>query len=172
MSARYWPSAPVALTAVVCALLLLSSSGLPRTSTPRGPADITGPYASLLTSSSDLGPSRAGDAQLTVTLPGPARPARLLEWSDAHGLSVRWRPGEAWAIVEGAAAAVSEAFDVPVRDYRGRKGQVFYASPQQPDVPAALRDGVNSLGRILGYTPHHMATPRMLPTDVPKQGLT
>jgi kumamolisin len=85
---------------------------------------------------------------------------------------VRWGPGEAWAIVEGAAAAVSEAFDVPVRDYRGRKGQVFYASPQQPDVPAALRDGVNSLGRILGYTPHHVATAGMLPTDVPKQGLT
>jgi kumamolisin len=171
MSARYWPSAPVALMAVVCALLLPSSSGLPLPSIP-SPVDVTGPYASLLASSSDLGPSRAGDAQLTVTLPSPARPVRLLEWSDAHGLSVRWRPGEAWAIVEGAAAAVSEAFDVPVRDYRGRKGQVFYASPQQPDVPAALRDGVNSLGRILGYTPHHMATPGMLPTDVPKQGLT
>ncbi|MDT5324042.1 MAG: kumamolisin [Mycobacterium sp.] len=166
MSARYWP------VAVVSALLMLSASDLPRPSTPDGPADITGPYASLLASSSDLGPSRAGDAQLTVTLPGPTRPVRLLEWSDAHGLSVRWRPGETWAIVEGAAEEVARAFDVPIRDYRGRKGQVFYASPQQPDVPAPLRDGVNSLGRILGYTPHHVARPGMLPEDVPKQGLT
>src|SRR5882757_11209340 len=133
MSARYWPAVPVAVVSMFSAVLLLSSSsGPPLPSTP-SPADITGPYASLLASSSDLGPSRAGDAQLTVTLPGPARPVRLLEWSDAHGLSVRWRPGEAWAIVEGAADDVSEAFEVPVRDYWGRKGQVFYASPQQPD---------------------------------------
>jgi kumamolisin len=172
MSARYWPAVPVAVVSVFSTVLLLcSSSGLPLPSAP-SPADITGPYASLLASSSDLGPSRAGDAQLTVTLPSPARPARLIEWSDGHDLSVRWRPGDTWAIVEGAADDVSEAFDVPVRDFRGRQGQVFYASPQQPDVPEALRDGVNSLGRILGYTPHHMARPGMLPTDVPKQGLT
>ncbi|KAA0086625.1 peptidase S53 [Mycolicibacterium sp. P9-64] len=172
MSARSWPATPLALTVVASTLLLLASSAFPGTSTQTDPARITGPYASLLASSSDLGPSRAGDAQLTVTLPGPARPVRLLEWSDAHGLSVRWQPGQDWAIVEGAADDVSRAFDVPVRDYRGRKGQVFYASPQQPAIPAALGDGVNSLGRILGYTPHHMATPGMLPLDVPKQGLT
>jgi kumamolisin len=172
MSARYRPSVPVVLTAVASILLMLSASGPPGTPNPHGPADITGPYASLLASSSDLGPSRAGDTQITVTLPSTARPDRLLEWSDAHGVSVRWRPSEAWAIVEGAADDVGRAFDIPVRDYRGRKGQVFYASPQQPDVPAELRDGVNSLGRILGYTPHHMATPGMLPMDVPKQGLT
>jgi kumamolisin len=167
MNARYWA------VAVVLAVLLLSSvSDLPRPSTPHGQADITGPYASLLASSSDLGPSRAGDAQLTVTLPGPTRPVGLFEWSDAHGLSVRWRPGETWAIVEGGADEVAGAFGVPVHDYRGRKGQVFYASPQQPDVPAPLRDGVSSLGRILGYTPHHMARPGMLPMEVPKQGLT
>ncbi|HEX7824581.1 MAG TPA: peptidase S53, partial [Mycobacterium sp.] len=141
MSARHWSSVPVAMAAVASALILLSASGLPRATIPRGPADIAGPFASLLASSSDLGPSRSGDAQLTVALPGLARPARLLEWSDAHGLSVRWRPGDAWAVVEGAADDLGRAFDVPVRDYRGRKGQVFYASPQQPDIPAALSDG-------------------------------
>ncbi|HEV7420467.1 MAG TPA: peptidase S53, partial [Mycobacterium sp.] len=166
MSARYWPAV------LASAVLLVLASDLPRAVMPVGAADITGPYASLLASSSDLGPSRAGDAQLTVALPGPARPAALFEWADAQGLSVRWRPGTAWAIVEGAADDVSRAFEVPVRDYRGRKGQVFYASPQQPDVPAPLRDGVTSLGRVLGYTPHHMARPGMLPEDVPKQGLT
>ena len=58
---------------------------------------------------------------------------------------MRWRPGNPWAIVEGAADEVAGAFDVPVRDYRGRKGQVFYASPQQPDVPESLQGGVTSL---------------------------
>jgi kumamolisin len=166
MNARYWPAV------LASAVLLVLASDLPRAVVPAGPARITGPYASLLGSSSDLGPSRAGDAQVTVTLPSPARPAALFEWTDARGLSVRWRPGNTWAIVEGAADDVSRAFEVPVRDYRGRKGQVFYASPQQPDVPAPLRDGVTSLGRVLGYTPHHMARPGMLPEDVPKQGLT
>ena len=35
-----------------------------------------------------------------------------------------------------------DSFGVPVHDYRGRRGQVFYASPQQPAVPrdVARRD--------------------------------
>ena len=66
---------------------------------------------------------------------------------------MRWRPGDGWAVVEGAAEDVARAFDVPVHDYRGRKGQVFYASPQQPSVPAPLRGVVTGLGRIIGYTP-------------------
>jgi kumamolisin len=126
----------------------------------------------LLASSRDLGPSRAGDAQLTVTLLDPSHPDALVEWAGARKLSVRWRPGNSWAIVEGAADAVATGFDVPVHDYRGRKGQVFYASPQQPDVSVALQPDVSSLGRVLGYTPHHMARPGFLPLDVPKQGLT
>jgi hypothetical protein len=77
--------------------------------------------------------------QLTVTLPGPGGLVRLLERSDAHGPSVRWRPGEAWAVVGGAADDVSEAFDVPVRDYRGRKGQVFYASAATRRAGSASR---------------------------------
>ena len=67
---------------------------------------------------------------------------------------------------------MARAFDVPVRDYRGRKGQVFYASPQQPSVPSPLRGVVTGLGRINGYTPHRMASPGFLPLDVPKGGLT
>jgi kumamolisin len=166
MSARYWPAV------MVSAVLLVLTTDLPRATSPPGAVTITGPYASLLASSSDLGPSRAADAQLTVTLPGPARPDGLFEWAGARGLSVRWRPAQAWAIVEGPADDVARAFDVPVRDYRGRKGQVFYASPRQPDVPPLLRSDVTELGRILGYTPHHMSRPGMLPEDVPSQGLT
>jgi kumamolisin len=85
---------------------------------------------------------------------------------------VRWRPGNQWAIVEGAAGDVAGALGVPVNDYKGRKGQVFYASPQQPTIPEPLRGAVTDVGRILGYTPHHEASPRIFPLDVPRQGLT
>ncbi len=65
---------------------------------------ITGPYASLLASSSDLGPSHAGDAQLTVTLAEPERAQALIQWAGDRGLSVRGRTGDGWAILEGTAA--------------------------------------------------------------------
>jgi kumamolisin len=59
-----------------------------------------------------------------------------------------------------------------VHDYRGQQGQEFYASPQQPEVPSALRDEVNQLGRILSYTPHHESRPSFIPLDVPDRGLS
>jgi len=133
---------------------------------------ITGPYANLLASSDDLGPSRLDHAQLTVALRESTRPDPLLQWAATKGLDVRWQPGEDWAIVEGAPLVVADAFDVPVHDYRGMQGQVFYASPQQPEVPAAVRATVTDLGRILGFTPHREARPDFVPLDVPSQGLT
>jgi kumamolisin len=157
----------LALTAA-CTLMLASELR----PAPADSAAIAGPYAYLLASSSDLGPSRAGDAQLTVTLPGSARPEDLIGWAQEQGLWVRWRPDDAWAIVEGAAERVARAFAVPVNDYRNREGRVFYASPQQPPTPEPLRGVVTGLGRILGYTPHRMARPGFLPRDVPNGGLT
>jgi kumamolisin len=133
---------------------------------------ISGPYANLLASSTDLGPSHRTDAQLTAALRGSARPDALYGWADDNGLSVRWRPGDQWAVVEGAAERVGKAFDVEVHDYRGQRGQVFYASPQQPSIPAPLRAEVAEFGRILGYTPHHTSRPSILPLDVPDKGLT
>jgi kumamolisin len=131
---------------------------------------ITGPYAALLASATDLGPSHARDAQVTVTLADANRPDALLQWASARGLWVRWRAGNAWAVVEGAAADMADAFAVAVHDYRGRR--VFYASPSQPPIPTALRDVVTGIGRLLSYTPHRMALPAPPPLDVPKGGLT
>jgi kumamolisin len=133
---------------------------------------IGGPYELLLGSSTDLGPSRLESAQLTVALHHAARPESLINWAAANGLGVRWRAGEAWAIVEGAPPAVAGAFHVPVHDYRGMQGQVFYASAQQPQVPPAVSDTVSGLGRLLGFTPHRRASPHFLPLDVPQKGLT
>ena len=67
---------------------------------------------------------------------------------------------------------MAKAFDVEVHDYKGQRGQVFYASPQQPSIPESLRDEVAEFGRILGYTPHHTSRPSILPLDVPDRGLT
>jgi kumamolisin len=133
---------------------------------------IGGPYAQLLASSTDLGPSLSGHAQLTVALTATTQPQPLIQWAASNGLSVRWRTGQDWAIVHGPPLKLASAFGVPVHDYRGMRGQVFYASPQQPEVPAVLRSTVSELGRVLGYTPHHEARPDLIPLDIPTKGLT
>ena len=160
------------LPALVAGSALIIASAMTAGCAPHSSAVITGPFASMLTSSANLGPSRAGDAQLTVTLPSSARPDDLMDWAGERNLGVRWRPGDEWAIVEGAAGDVARAFDVPVNDYRGRKGQVFYASPEQPSVPAPLHDAVAGMGRIMGYTPHRINRPDNIALDVQKGGLT
>jgi kumamolisin len=133
---------------------------------------IGGPYALLLGSSTDLGPSRLTRSQLTVALHDTTRPESLMTWAATKGLDVRWHAGESWAIVEGAPRDVASAFDVSVHDYRGLQGQVFYASAQQPAVPQAVSGTVSGLGRILGFSPHRRASPNFMPLDVPQKGLT
>ena len=64
-------------------------------------ATITGPYASLLASSVDLGPARSAHVQLTASLHGKNRPSMLMHWAEQQGLSVRWRAGRFLAILEG-----------------------------------------------------------------------
>ncbi len=138
-------------------------SDLPDWPVPDRQAVVGGPFASLLASSTDLGPARTDQVQLTVELHDARRPDALMTWASDNALSVRWRPGDNWAILEGAPTDVADSFGVAVHDYRGRRGQVFYASPQQPSIPLSLQDEVNGLGRILGYTPHHMARPPVPP---------
>ncbi|MFM9032847.1 MAG: peptidase S53 [Mycobacterium sp.] len=133
---------------------------------------ITGPYAALLGASIDLGPAGDRRVQLTAELTGGTQPGKLGDWAHRRGLELRWQAGEQWAILSGPARAVAAAFGVEVRDYRGGHGGVFYASPQQPGVPEAVRGEVAGFGRILGYTPHHRADRWQLPLEVPGQGLT
>ncbi|MCW2556358.1 MAG: putative protease [Mycobacterium sp.] len=159
------------LILVAAAVLMLASD----LRLPKGAgtaAEIGGPFALLLAASTDLGPARGDHVQLTAALQRPTSPDALIDWAGEHGLSVRWQPGEDWAIVEGGPESVSRALEVEVHDYRGQRGQEFYASPQQPEVPPTLRTEVTELGRILSYTPHHESRPHILPLDVPDQGLT
>ncbi len=158
------------LTVLAVAATLVADLRHPATPVVAGA--ISGPYANLLASSTDLGPARTDHVQLTAALRAADRPDQLMGWAQQQGLSVRWRPGDTWAFIEGTPAAVGGAFDLDVHDYRGKRGQVFYASPQQPVVPHPLQAEVTGLGRILGYTPHHESVPPMLPREVPDQGLT
>lgn len=132
---------------------------------------IGGPYGRLLAESADLGPSLVDRVQFTAALNRPDRPVELTEWASAHGLSVRWRDGDGWAVIEGAPADVAGASGVAVHDYRARRGDVFYASPQQPDIPPVARGEVAGFGRILGYTPYREGLPPTPPRDVPDGGL-
>jgi kumamolisin len=109
--------------------------------------------------------------QLTAALRVSTRPDDLFGWARGRGLTVRWRADDSWAFIGGSPGALAEAFGVSVHDYRGRRGQVFYASPQQPAVPAAVRAEVAELGRILGYTPHREANRWVFPAEAPDQEL-
>lgn len=137
---------------------------------------IAGPYARLLAQAADLGPAREDRVHVTASLHRPARPVLLQGWARDRDLTVRWRDGDDWAVIEGSPSAVADAFGVAVRDYRTRggpdSGRVFYASPQQPGVPPVARAEVSGLGRILGYTPIREAMPVPTPPrDVPEGGL-
>jgi kumamolisin len=160
------------LLPVVLVGVLALASDLRITPSRGTPGFIEGPFASLLASSTDLGPARGDRVQLTAMLHDHTRPDELMGWADEHGLSVQWRASDGWAVLQGTPDHVADAFGVEVHDYRGQRGQEFYASPQQPEVPATLRDEVTGLGRILSYTPHHESRPDILKMDVPDRGLT
>ena len=139
---------------------------------PQDSRTITGPYAALLSASADLGPAHGDHVELTAALRDPTASEKLTSWAGQRGLTVRWRAGDRWAVIGGAPRAMGAAFDVDVRDYRTRRGRLFYASPQQPQVPVDLSRELTGLGRILSYTPFHDAQRWMFPLDVPDQGLS
>jgi len=170
MTTRHRRALPVAglFGAVVLGLALC----LPDNScSPASTDSIGGPYGRLLAESADLGPSLIDRVQFTAALTRPDRPVELTAWAGAHGLSVRWRDGDGWAVIEGSPADVATASGAAVHDYRARRGDVFYASPQQPVIPSAARGEVVGFGRILGYTPYREGLPPTPPRDVPDGGL-
>lgn len=165
---------PTALGATVLIAVLAAatvvSPGLRFDSSPIG-----GPYARMLSASTDLGPADGVRVRVTAALREPTRPRHLDAWARARDLTVHWRRGDRWAVIEGAAGAVATAFGVAVHNYRLNRGpesgRVFYASPQQPAVPRRVGADVGELGRILGYLPYRESRPPVAPRDVPDGGL-
>ena len=135
------------------------------------PPLIDGPYARLLAESTDLGPSRHRPVRLIAALHRPQLPDRLNEWARLRGLTIHWRSGDPWALVEGASESVAAAFGVAIHRYRARTGEVFDAAARQPGVPAVADGEVAELGRILTFTPYREGLPPTPPRDVPGGGL-
>lgn len=154
---------------VSCGLTLLAAAG-PQ-SERGGHIHLTGPLGKLLAASTDLGPSAAPRVRLTAALSDAGRPNGLFRWATAAGLSVDWRPGDNWALIGGRPGAIADALDVEIRDYRGRRGQVFYAATDQPALPESLTGELTGFGRILSYTPTRSSRPMVMPRDVPVGGL-
>ena len=169
---RHRPLASFGATALAVVLTLTAADP---PALPFGGRAIGGAYARMLAASTDLGPAHGDQVHITVSLKEPFRPLRLDAWARSRNLSVRWRTGDGWAVIEGAAEAVANAFGVAVRTYRTRQGpepgRVFYASPQQPPIPGGARTEVADLGRILDYLPYRENRPPAPPMDVPDGGL-
>lgn len=162
----------LALIATLAIVFNLPTPGRPTAAPDQPSGTIDGPFASLLASSTDLGLAHPQRVQLTAALDDDYRPDALINWAELQRLSVRWRPGDNWAVVEGDPDRMGAAFGVEVHDYRSRRGQEFYAAPQQPRIPTELHGTVSELGRILSYTPHHNSAPADPPLGVPERGLT
>jgi len=165
-SGRAWPLLVVAAAAV----LLLASCGRdpqqPDRATP-----LSGPLAAFLGASTDLGRPTASRPKLPAALPSAARPQALFDWAEGHHLSVRWRVGDNWAYVAGAAQDLGSAFGVSVHSYRRSRRSGFYASQEQPAVPhagAVRRFGARPHSQ---HNPIHVLRPP-IPLDVPKGALT
>ena len=138
----------------------------------RPPVDLLGgAYVQLLATATDEGPSVSDHVEVTVTLANAADVAALRHWAAAHGLSVRRDPGESWAVGDGPARRLGDAFSVEVHDFR-RAESVFYAARQAPAIPAQLRGVLSGVGHILSYSPLREAVPPGVPRDVPGKSLS
>ena len=132
---------------------------------------IDGPYARLLAQSVDLGAAGDRPVRVIAALQRPAMPERLSQWARGRDLTVHWRSGDPWAVIEGAADSVAGALGVSIHRYRAHDGEVFEAAAQQPAVPEPAAAEVSGLGRILTYTPYRDGLPPTPPRDVPGGGL-
>jgi kumamolisin len=164
-------------TITVLVLACCARTTAPHTAAPPSPSrmraagtNIAGPYARLLAGSADLGQDTTGQVQLTAALADATKPQTLIDWAAGHGLAVSWRPDQNWAYIDGPPRAIASAFDVTVHNYRSPDGHVFYASPQQPRIPAPLAGKISGLGRILNYNTIQRRHPSPVPRDVPNGG--
>ncbi len=174
---RGWRRGGALCLAAVVAAALAACSGAHRATTNR--AATAGTHSasnslvgSLLAASTDLGPSRARNVDVLVSLHRATRPVQLYRWATAHHLGVRWTRGEAYALVHGTGAAMSAGFAIAIHDYKARSGKRFYATTRYAQVPSALRTSITGVGSILSYVPKTTVAGLPFLSDVPAGGLS
>jgi kumamolisin len=106
------------------------------------------PWASA---ASAPGAGRVRTGELTVTflaeLRAPSRPLCLESWARTVGLTVGWRPGNAWVTITGTTAAVDRGFGVTVSSAVSRGGTTWWASGT-PRAPVATCGDISRFGAL------------------------
>src|SRR5579872_2173609 len=107
-----------------------------------------GPWASAA-SSPGAGRLHAGELKVTflAELRAPSRPACLESWAQTVGLTVGWRPGNAWVTITGTTAAVDRGFGVTVSSAVTRSGTTWWASGA-PRAPVAACGDISRIGAL------------------------
>jgi kumamolisin len=95
-----------------------------------------------------LGPAREKSITFTVLLTSGARPSCLQVWASRRSLAVNWAPGQDWAMIVGAPAAVGRAFGVTIGDYGGTGGKTAFSADRPAEVPAGTCHEVAGVGTI------------------------
>ena len=109
--------------------------------------------------------------QLTAELSDGARPVALTDWAGDRGLSVSWRDGDGWAVLEERRVRSPVPSTSRCTTTAAARGRSSTPRRNSPAFPQQLRGEVTELGRILGYTPYHEGIPPTPPLDVPDGGL-
>ena len=86
----------------------------------------------------------------------------------ARGFHVAWQPGSGLIAADGPAPAAASLLHVAINNYRLANGTTFYASLDQPRIPAQLVAIVNSATGLDNYTKafsHAVRPGGLTPTD-------
>ena len=100
--------------------------------------------------------------------PDPVRVQAAVALLRARGFHVTWQPGSGLIAVDGPAPAAASLLHVAINNYRLANGTTFYASLDQPLIPAQLVAIVNSVTGLDNYTKafsHAVRPGGLTPTD-------
>ena len=101
--------------------------------------------------------------------PDPALAEAAVALLRARGFIVTWSASSGLIAADGPAPAVATLLDVTIGNYRLADGTIFYASLDQPRIPAQLAPIVTSVTGLDSYTKtrsHAVRAGGLTPTDV------
>jgi kumamolisin len=101
--------------------------------------------------------------------PDPALAQDAVTLLTAHGFHASWQPGSGLIAADGPAPAAERLLGVAIGNYRLPNGTTFYASLDQPVIPAPLAAIVGSVTGLDNYTKalsHAVRPGGLTPTDV------